>query len=71
MNCIKEFKKRACIRRLDIVVEEQGDESSVLSGECEGFKESELQGLLGTYDDVFSDSPGSTDRVVMSIDTGD
>ncbi len=71
VNCIKEFRERACIRRLDIVVEEQGDESSILRGECEGFNESELQGLLGTYDDVFSDSPGSTDRVKMSIDTGD
>ena len=71
VNCIKEFKERATIRRLDIVVEEQGDESSMLKGECEGFNKSELQGLLGTYDDVFSDSPGSTDRVKMSIDTGD
>ncbi len=71
VNCIKEFKERASIRRLDIVVEEQGDESSKSRGECEGYNESELQGLLGTYDDVFSDSPGSTDRVKMSIDTGD
>ncbi len=71
VNCIKEFRERACIRRLDIVVEEQGDEGSTLRGECEGFSKSELQGLLGTYDDVFSDSPGSTDRVRMTIDTGD
>ncbi len=71
VNCIKEFRERACIRRLDIVVEEQGDESSVLRGECEGFNENELHGLLGTCDDVFSDSPGSTDRVKMSIDTGE
>ncbi len=71
VNCIKEFRERACIRRLDIVVEEQEEESSELKGECEGFSESELRELLGTYNDVFSDSPGSTDRVKMTIDTGD
>ncbi len=71
VNCIKEYKERALIGRLDIVVEEQGDESSKLRGECEWYNESELQGLLGTYDDVFSDSPGSTDRVKMTIETGD
>ncbi len=71
VNCIKEFKERACIRRLDIVVEEQGEESSRLKGECEGYDESELKGLLGTYDDIFSDNPGSTDRVKMTIETGD
>ncbi len=63
-------KERASIRRLDIVVEEQGEESSMLKGECEGYDESELKGLLGTYDDVFSDNPGSTERVKMSIETG-
>ncbi len=70
VNCIKEFKERASIRRLDIVVEEQSEESSMLKGECEGYDESELKGLLGMYDDVFSDNPGSTERVKMSIETG-
>ncbi len=71
VNCIKEFKERASIRRLDIVVEEQREESSRLNGECEGYDDCELKGLLGTYDDVFSDNPGSTERVKMSIETGD
>ena len=52
-------------------MEEQGEESSRLKGECEGYDESELKGLLGTYDDIFSDNPGSTDRVKMTIETGD
>ncbi len=38
VNCIKEFKERAYMRKLDIVVEEQGDESSKFRGECEGYK---------------------------------
>ncbi len=71
VNCIKEFRERAVIRRLDIVIEEESEESSVLRGECEGFNESELNGLLGEYHDVFSDNPGSTDRVRMTIDMRD
>ncbi len=59
------------IERLDIVVEEQYDVGSVLSGVCEGYSEKEIKDLLGEFNDVFSDAPGSTDRVTMTIDTKD
>ena len=59
------------IGRLDVVVEEQGVENSVLSGVCEGYSEEDIQGLLSEFDDVFSDVPGNTERVTMTIDTGD
>ncbi len=68
---LKEYRERASIRRLDVVVDEQSEESSVLSGICEGYKEEDIQGLLSEYDDVFSEVPGNTERVTMTIDTGD
>ncbi len=71
VNCLKEYRERASIGRLDVVVEEQSEESSVLSGVCDGYREEDIQGLLSKYDDVFSDVPGNTERVTMTIDTGD
>ncbi len=71
VNCLKEYRERASIGRLDVVVEEQSEESSVLSGVCDGYREEDIQGLLREYDDVFSDVPGNTERVTMTIDTGD
>ncbi len=38
---------------------------------CEGYKEEELEELIGRYDVVFSDAPGHTKKVVMTIDTGE
>ncbi len=43
----------------------------MLSGVCEGYSEKEIKDLLGEFNDVFSDAPGSTDRVTMTIDTLD
>ncbi len=71
VNCMKEYRERASISRLDVVVEEQSEESSILSGVCDGYKEEDIQGLLSEFDDVFSEVPGNTDRVTMTIDTGD
>ncbi len=71
VNCIKKFKQRASINRLDVVLEDESEEGSVLSGECEGYVESELTRLLDDFTDVFSDKPGNTDKVTMTIDTGD
>ncbi len=71
VNCLKRFRERVCINRLDVVMENVSEERSVLSGECRGFVESELTQLLDGYTDVFSDEPGNTDRVTMTIDTGD
>ncbi len=71
VNCLKEYRERAAIGRLDVVVEEQSEESSVLSGVCDGYKEEDIRVLLSEYDDVFSDVPGNTERVTMTINTGD
>ncbi len=71
VNCLKEYKERAAIRRLDVVMDDQSEENSVLSGICEGYNEEEIRELLSEYDDVFSEVPGNTDRVTMTINTGD
>ncbi len=71
VNCLKKYKERTEIRRLDLVLEEGDRERNVLREECEGFVEEELEKLLEEFGDVFSDVPGSTDRVRMTIDTGD
>ncbi len=71
VNCLKVYRERVSIERLDVVVEEQYDVGSVLSGVCEGYSEKEIKDLLGEFNDVFSDAPGSTDRVTMTIDTKD
>ncbi len=69
VNCLKSYKERINIMRLDVVVEEDCESKSVLKGVCEGFVQSDLDALLSDYDDVFSDKPGNTDRVIMSIET--
>ncbi len=71
VNCLKVYRERATIGRLDVVVEEQSEKGNILSGECEGYRESEVESLLGEFGDVFSDIPGNTDKVTMTIDTGD
>ncbi len=55
--------------RLDVVVEEQSEERSVLNGICDGYDVGEMEGVLSEFSNVFSEVPGCTDRVVMSIDT--
>ena len=54
-----------------MVVEDQESERSVLSGVCDGYNEKEMEEVLGEFEDVFSEVPGSTERVIMSIDTGE
>ncbi len=72
VNCLKQYKERVSIQRLDVVVDEQREQSSsVLSGECEGFKQEELDELLEEFGEVFSEVPGNTDRVTMTINTDD
>ncbi len=71
VNCLKKYCERVRVARLDVVVEEVKEQRNVLSGECEGFDQGELEELLGRYEDVFSDLPGNTKRVMMKIETGD
>ncbi len=71
VNCLKKYCERVRIARLDVVVEKVEEQRNVLSGECEGFDQGELEELLGRYEDVFSDLPGNTKRVMIKIETGD
>ena len=59
------------MNRLDVVLDEQSGRSSVLSGVCDRYNEFEMNNVLSEFEDVFSEVPGSTERVVMSIDTGE
>ncbi len=71
VNCLKKYRERVSINRLDVILDKVCEEKSILSGECIGFVERELTELLDDYKDVFSDEPGNTSRVTMTIDTGD
>ncbi len=71
VNCLKKYCEKVRVARLDVVVEEVEEQRNVLSGECEGFDQGKLEELLGRYEDVFSDLPGNTKRVMMKIETGD
>ncbi len=71
INCLKRYKERLSVNSLDVVVEEREEERNVLRGECEGYDKEELEELLDEFGEVFSDKPGSTERVKMRIDTGD
>ncbi len=71
VNCLKRYRERTNIRRLDLVLEDDEQERNVLREECAGFVEDDLEELMGEFGDVFSDVPGNTDRVRMTIDTGD
>lgn len=62
VNCIKEYKERASVSRLDVVLEEPGCVRNVLSGECEGFVQGELERLLEEFGCVFSNKPGKHRR---------
>ncbi len=69
--CLKKYRERTNIRRLDLVLEDAEQERNVLREECVGFVKGDLEDLMGEFGDVFSDVPGNTDRVKMTIDTGD
>ncbi len=71
VNCIKKFKEREEVNTLDVVLEEEIRERSKLRDDCEGFVEQELEEIMREFGDVFSEVPGNTDRVRMSIETGD
>ncbi len=71
VNCLKEYVECGSVCRLDVVVEEECEERNKLEGVCEGFSRSELDGVvLEEFVDVFSDRPGNTRKVLMTIDTG-
>ncbi len=70
VNCLKKYEERTNIRRLDLVLEDAGQERNVLREECVGFVSDDLEDLMAEFGDVFSDVPGNTDRVKMTIDTG-
>ncbi len=70
VNCLKRYWESGSICRLDVVVEGECEQKSKLSGVCAGYNQSELDGLLEKYQEVFCDRPGYTKKVVMSIDTG-
>ncbi len=71
VNCLKRYWERMSVGRLDVVVEEDSEAKTKLSGECGGFNQGELDSLLAEYDVVFSDLPGNTGEVVLKIETGD
>ena len=71
VNCLKIYRERFEMNRLDVVLDEQSGRSSVLSGVCDRYNEFEMNNVLSEFEDVFSEVPGSTERVVMSIDTGE
>ncbi len=71
VNCLKKFKERFAVNRLDVVLEDSKEEECLLRGECEGYMQEEIDGLLEEFGEVFSDAPGSTEEVILSIDTGD
>ncbi len=71
VNCMKKFQERAEVKRLDLVLEEGVQERNVLKDDCVGLVKEELDGLIAEFGDVFSDVPGNTSRVRMTIDTGD
>ncbi len=71
VNCLKKFRERFAVNRLDVVLEDGSEEECLLRGMCDGYVQGEIDSLLGEFEDVFSDAPGSTDVVVLSIDTGD
>ena len=71
VNCLKKFKEREEVNRLDLVLEEESQERNVLRDDCEGLVVEELESVMSEFRDVFSDVPGNTDRVKMCIDTGD
>ncbi len=70
VNCLKRYWESGSICRLDVVVEGECEKRSMLSGVCEGFNQEVLDALLEEYKVVFTDKPGNTQKVVMSIDTG-
>ncbi len=71
VNCLKKYCDRESVCRLDVVVEDDYVQRNKLSGVCVDYNQVELDKLLGEYEGVFSDLPGSTKRVVMNIETGD
>ncbi len=71
VNCLKKFKERFAVNRLDVVLEDSKEEDCLLSGECDGYVQEEIDELLEEFGDVFSDAPGSTEEVIPKIDTGD
>ncbi len=70
VNCLKKYKERLEVNRIEVVLEERVSERNMLSGECEGFVEEELNELLGRYECLFVGKPGCTEIVELSIDTG-
>ncbi len=71
VNSLKRFKERFAVNRLDVVLEDGKEDECLLKGECEGYVREEIDGLLEEFGGVFSDAPGSTEVVVLTIDTGD
>ncbi len=60
INCLKAYKERAEVLRLDLVLEGNEGERNVLKEDCKGFVQEELDVLLGEFEEVFSDVPGNT-----------
>ncbi len=60
------------IMRLHVVLEGEDDkEENKLEGVCDGYREEELQQVLEEFSDMFSDEPGNTKVVEVSINTGE
>ncbi len=70
VNCLKKYINSGSVARLDVVIEEVQSKSHKLSGVRDGYCQ-ELDIVLKEYKAVFSDRPGDTKVVQMSIETGD
>ncbi len=69
VNCLKKYINSGSVARLDVVIEEVQSKSHKLSGVRDGYCQ-ELDIVLKEYKAVFSDRPGDTKVVQMSIETG-
>ncbi len=49
VNCMKRYRERAEVLRLDLVLEDSDQERNVLKEECVGFVQEELDGLLEEF----------------------
>ncbi len=70
VNCIKKYVEGYSVKRLDVVLDEVQETRCELKGVCDGYNEDELKSLMVEFGDLFSEVPGKTEVVAISIDTG-
>ncbi len=53
-NCLKVYKERFEMYRLDVVLDEQSDMGCVLNGICDGYNENEMTKVLDEFEELHS-----------------